>query len=229
MKRYNIPNIVLYFLGLNTICIGIIMILDVNFGISAATSVPTALYNVFDNISFGIWNYIGQSLAMIAVILIVKKVKVSYILSFLVGFVYALMLDFWSSVMAPIIPIGLFGRILFLVLGSGVLSFGVMMSMISKYPVLPFEMFVREIADYYKKSEGRVKIVFDVTMVLISMIISFFTFRDFRSVGPGTFFIALTGGPLMDFFNNRFFSYINGYFFIPEEEFFNTVEKIIIG
>ena len=228
-KKTRVPNIVLYLIGLNLICIGIILILNANFGISAATSVPTALYNAFDQYSFGFWNYAGQSLAIIAVAIILKKIKVSYILAFLSGIVYAIMLDLWSFILSPLSTNLIGVRIFILVIGNLILSFGVIMSMISRYPVLPFEMFVRELSDNYNISIGKVKVIFDVSMVLISMSLSFYYFRDFRSVGLGTIFIAFTGGFLMDYFQNNILNNIEGYFLIDEAKFNNIVEKKILG
>lgn len=52
------------------------------FGISSISSVPYTLSLVFDNITYGSWNYIFQCVLILILVLITKKFKVGYIVSF---------------------------------------------------------------------------------------------------------------------------------------------------
>lgn len=74
------------------------------FGISSISSVPYTLSLVFDNITYGSWNYIFQCVLILILVLITKKFKVGYIVSFFLAIVFGNMIDFCNIFIMQKLP-----------------------------------------------------------------------------------------------------------------------------
>ena len=85
--------------------------------------------------------------------------------------------------------------------GIVVMGFGISLSVIADVIMNSGEAFVKAIADISEKPFGNIKIFFDVSCVLIAVILSLIFF-DFRLVGTreGTVISALLTGLVVKFF-----------------------------
>ena len=94
---------------------GVVLMLYSNAGISAISSVPYAFSEVMPFFSLGTWTYIFQSLLILTLMIMRKRFVLPYLLSFVVGFAFAELLDFHKAWIG-ILPDGLGFRIVYFII-----------------------------------------------------------------------------------------------------------------
>ena len=72
---------------------GVVLMLRSGSGISAISSVPYAFSKVLPELSLGTWTYIFQGLLVLSLMILRRRFVVEYLGSFVVGFVFGLLLD----------------------------------------------------------------------------------------------------------------------------------------
>ncbi len=95
-------------------------------------------------------------------------------------------------------------RIISLIIGCIILAFGISIEVAPNVIMVPGEGIVKAISDVTNKDFGMVKICFDITLIIIASLCSFFFFHSLQGVGLGTVVSALTVG--------KFVSLVNEYF-----------------
>ena len=86
---------------------GVVLMLYSGSGISAISSVPYAFSEVFPFLSLGTWTYIFQAILIASLMILRKHFVIEYLLSFVVGFAFSMMLDVhkgWISILPYNIP-----------------------------------------------------------------------------------------------------------------------------
>ena len=86
---------------------GVVLMLYSGSGISAISSVPYAFSEVFPFLSLGTWTYIFQAILIASLMILRKRFVAEYLLSFVVGFAFSMMLDVhkgWISILPYNIP-----------------------------------------------------------------------------------------------------------------------------
>ena len=76
---------------------GVVLMLHSGAGISSISSVPYAFAEVFPQFSLGTWTYIFQALLIVTLMVLRRRFVLSYLFSFVVGFVFSMMLDLHES------------------------------------------------------------------------------------------------------------------------------------
>ena len=76
--------------------IGVVLMLYSGAGISAISSVPYAFSEVLPKLTLGTWTYIFQGLLVLTLMIMRRKFVPSYLFSFVVGFVFGELLDFYE-------------------------------------------------------------------------------------------------------------------------------------
>lgn len=178
-----------------------------SFGISTLSSLPLVLYDIFPAISFGMMNTLIQTTLLITVMIITHQPKVSYIFSFVISFIFGLLIDLmdylvfgWSDAMAL--------RIVYFVAGWILISLGGAMFILSKLPLMPFDCTIRDLAIYLKKPVRKVKTGLDAIFVSSAIVLSLLFLGKLEGVGVGTILMAFLTGTLVQYFvdhlNSRF-------------------------
>ena len=75
---------------------GVVLMLYSGAGISAISSVPYAFSEVLPKLTLGTWTYIFQGLLVLTLMIMRRKFVPSYLFSFVVGFVFGELLDFYE-------------------------------------------------------------------------------------------------------------------------------------
>ena len=91
-------------------------------------------------------------------------------------------------------------RYLFFSLGLLINSFGISIEIAPDVITVPGEGLVRVLAQATGKDFGRVKLVFDVSLIVIASALSLLFFGRLQGVGIGTVVSALIVGPLVSLF-----------------------------
>ena len=137
--------------------LGVLLMLHSGSGISAISSVPYAFNLVLPKLSLGTWTYIFQGLLICALMLMRRKFVPAYLFSFVVGFAFGKMMDvheLWINQLPLNFPL----RIFYFVLSYLILCFGIALSNRCKLPIIPTDLFPRELMDITKQPYSRVKI-----------------------------------------------------------------------
>ena len=173
--------------------IGVLLMLQSGSGISAISSVPYAFSEVFPRLTLGTWTYIFQGLLVITLMVCKKKFVPSYLLSFVAGFLFGELMDInelWIAKLPTTIPL----RIVYFVLSYGIICFGIALSNRWKLPIIPTDLFPRDLAQIIDKPYARVKITFDVTCLLVTACLTYFALGRILGLGIGTVVAAFTMG-----------------------------------
>ena len=171
-----------------------------SFGLTPFYSVSLALFDASKLFTMGTWNAVFQVVLILLLVLILRKLKPRYLLSFVVAGVSSMILDGANAVCARLpetIPV----RIVCYITGFLVMTLGIALMAECKLPVAPMNLFVRELAEEWNKPFRRVKLVFDVGCLVLSITVSLcFAGRLSRGIGPGTVISAFLTGPFSGFY-----------------------------
>ena len=172
---------------------GVVLMLYSGAGISAISSVPFAFSEVFPKISLGTWTYLFQGLLVLSLMVMRKKFVPSYLFSFVVGFVFGELLDvheLWISVLPTALPF----RFLYFIISYVLICVGIAISNRCKLPIIPTDLFPRELADITKVGYPKIKIGFDVACLAVTAALTFFCLGHLEGLGIGTILAAFTMG-----------------------------------
>ena len=165
--------------------LGVLLMLQSGSGISAISSVPYAFSEVFPVLSLGTWTYIFQGLLVITLMVLKKRFVPSYLFSFVAGFLFGEMMDIhelWITKLPLSIPL----RIFYFVLSYIIICFGIALSNRCKLPIIPTDLFPRDLSEIINRPYSKVKITFDVTCLFITACMTYF------ALGKNPYLICLS-------------------------------------
>ena len=181
--------------------LGVVLMLYSGSGISAISSVPYAFSDVFNKISLGTWTYIFQGLLVLSLMIMRKKFVAPYLFSFVVGFAFSEMLDV-HELWLNILPTGLPERVAYFIVSYLILSFGIALSNRCGLPIIPTDLFPRELADITKVKYSKIKVGFDVTCLAVTALMTGIFLGHLDGLGIGTIMAAFTMGKAVGMMGN---------------------------
>jgi len=195
---------------------GVVLMLDSGAGISAISSVPYAFSESFPQMTLGTWTYIFQGTLVAVLMILRKKFVPTYLFSFVVGFAFSKMLDVYKTVLAGL-PMGLGYQIGYFVVSYIVLCIGIALSNRCGLPIIPTDLFPREMVDILKVPYSRVKITFDVTCLAVTAGLTFFFLGHIKGLGIGTILAAFTMGKVIGIIGNMLDKHFRFVSFLTEK------------
>ena len=202
-----INKYVSYFLGLILLGIGIVLAIKSNYGVTVSTSPAYVLSLKLKSISLGTINYLIQGLVFLLMLVVLRKLKLTYFISFITSIFLGYSIDLFSNLFSGLVVESHIFRVTCFVLSILIIGWGLVFFIKSKQPILPFDMFVREVSSKYGVRIGKFKTCFDISILAISVSLSFIFFGQFKGVHIGTLVSALTIGTAVDIFMRFFDSY----------------------
>lgn len=172
---------------------GVVLMLYSNAGISAISSVPYAFSEVFPALSLGTWTYLFQGALVLTLMILRKKFVPQYLFSFVVGFFFGEFLDM-HELWIGILPTSLGWRILYFIISYLLLSLGIALSNRCKMPIVPTDLFPRELEDITKIPYSRIKIAFDLICLTVTACLTGLLSGHIKGLGIGTVLAAFTMG-----------------------------------
>lgn len=153
----------------------------------------------------GVWLIIWNCVLIVGQALILrKKFRPLQLLQIPVSFLFGYFTDFgmWCVSFIPVntYPV----RFAMVIAGVIILGFGISLSVIANVIMNAGEAFVKAVSDTINKNFGNVKIAFDVSCVILAVLLSLLFF-DLRIVGTreGTIVAAVFTGVVVKFFTKR--------------------------
>lgn len=180
---------------------GVVLMLYSGAGISAISSVPYAFSEVLTFFSLGTWTYIFQAGLILSLMVMRRRFVVSYLFSFLVGFVFSELLDvheLWINVL----PESLGWYIVYFVISYLLICLGIALSNRCGLPIVPTDLFPRELAQITGISYPKIKISFDAICLIVTAGMTFLFLGHLEGLGIGTVLAALTMGKVIGIVGN---------------------------
>ncbi|MBE6772280.1 MAG: YitT family protein [Ruminococcaceae bacterium] len=197
VKRYLLFVISLFFCG-----VGIAFTKHAELGVSPISSLANVISIKFDFISFGNWLIVSNLVLLLGqIILLRRNFKPIQLVQIPLSFIFGYFTDFGMWMIKDIPNENYIVRLLLVFAGIIFIGFGISLGVIADVVLNSGEAFVKALADVTKKDFGTVKIVFDVSWVLFSIVLSLLLF-DGKLIGTreGTIISAVFVGVTVKLF-----------------------------
>lgn len=176
--------------------LGVVLMLHSGSGISAISSVPYAFTDVFPKFSLGTWTYIFQGLLVLSLMIMRKKFVPPYLFSFVVGFAFSEMLDIHKE-WVDALPTSMAERVLYFVISYLLLCIGIALSNRCGLPIIPTDLFPRELSEITSIKYSRIKVSFDVICLTVTALMTGLILGHLDGLGIGTILAAFTMGKVI--------------------------------
>lgn len=173
--------------------LGVVLMLYSGAGISAISSVPYAFSEVLPALTLGTWTYIFQGLLVLTLMIMRKKFVPSYLFSFVVGFVFGKLLDL-HEMWINTLPDNIIMRVIYFIISYVLICIGIALSNRCGLPIVPTDLFPRELSDITGVKYPKIKIGFDITCLAVTAGLTFFCLGRIMGLGIGTVLAAFTMG-----------------------------------
>ena len=215
MKKIPRANELLWLFGIIFVALGVAICSKANLGVSMIAAptfvVQEAVVELWSGFSVGVVEYLVQGLVLIILCLCVRRFNWRYLLAFLVAVIYGYTMNFFLWLLGGVSFDAVWLRWVMLIVGDVITAFGVACFFHTYLPLQVFELFVAEVTDRYRLELHRVKTVFDISLLVISVSLALILFGDvaefdwrtiyynsFHSLGLGTLVTTLINAPLIN-------------------------------
>jgi uncharacterized membrane protein YczE len=185
----------MYFLGLFVMTIGVSLSVKSNLGVSPVSSIPYTVTCVW-GIEMGKATILFHCVLVILQILILRRrFKIKNLLQIPVGIVFGYFTTFcnWCVSFLPS-PENIAIRIVMVLISTVIVAIGITLYLPADIMPLAGEGTMQAVSDVTGIIFSKVKIGFDVSMVIISLVTCLIALRSMGSVGLGTIIAAFLVG-----------------------------------
>lgn len=203
MKKLNRSSELLWLLGIIFVALGVAICSKADLGVSMIAApafiVHEAVAKLFPALTVGMTEYLIQGLMLVILCIVIRRFNIRYLLAFAVAVFYGYTLDLFIWLLGNISITETYMRWIMLIAGDLVTGFGVACFFRTYMPLQVYELFVAEISRCFGKSISKVKSIFDISLLTISIILALILFGDlgsfelnriyntsFHSIGLGT-------------------------------------------
>ena len=218
MKKPQKAGEIYWLLGVLFVSLGVALCSKADLGVSMIAAPPFILQEViaahWPGCTVGTMEYIFQGFLLVVLCLTVQRARIKYLFSFVVAFLYGMVLDLWLFIFGRQPFDAVWMRWLFLIVGDCITAFGVACFFRTYLPLQVYELFVAEVADRYNKPIARVKLLYDGASLLLSLVLAFCINLDadkfdwskiyctsYHFIGAGTVVTVLINAPIIAFFS----------------------------
>lgn len=208
MKKRVFYTELCYLLGVAIVATGTALTAWGDLGISMVVAPAFVLHlkmsQVFDWFTFGVAQYILQASLLILMVCLLRKIKLTYLLSFVTAVFNGLVLDGVSTLLALLPEKLLWQRIVAYICGDLAVCAGIALVFHTYFSPEAYEMFVMEISKKLKIKLHTFKTIYDCTSLVIAAALSFLLLGSLQGVGIATVVCAFLNGTLISLFSRLF-------------------------
>ena len=201
LKRY-----ILLVIGLFFSAIGVAVTKRGDLGVSPISSVANVIAEKISFFTLGNWLIVWNCILILGqIILLRKKFHPIQLMQIPLSFLFGWFTDF-GVLCVSFIPVDAYPvRLLMVVVGTVILGLGITLCVIANVVMNSGEAFVKAVSDTIRKNFGNVKIAFDISCVILAVLLSLIFF-DFKIIGTreGTIIAALCTGLVVKCFSKLF-------------------------
>ena len=214
MKKLEKSSELMWVFGIIFVALGVAICGKSDLGVSMIAAPAFILHEwvtqFFSVISLGVTEYLFQGFLLIITCLVVKRFNWRYLLAFAVAVIYGYTLDLFVWLIDGIEIYSVLGKWVALIIGDIITAFGVACFFRTYMPLQVYELFVAEFSSRYKTQIPKVKLFFDLSLLVVSIVLAFTLFGDavsfnwsnigassFHNLGLGTIVTTLINSPLI--------------------------------
>ncbi len=190
-----VKRLLLYFLGLNLIAAAIVLNIRFDLGVAAFSSVMYAISEIY-KISLGTASIICYLLFVLAQCILSKKVTLPYLLEVPLSFAFGFLTDLYDFLI-PNMDFSVLLRLLLFSLTMFVTAMGVYLCVKTDVVLTPTDGIVKTISEVFSLAFSTVKNTFDISMVLISVLLCLMNHTKLYGIGIGTVLSAFCLGRII--------------------------------
>ena len=192
-----------FFVGLALLAFGTALTAYGNVGISMVVAPAFVLHLYVSQFlpwfSFGVAEYVLQAAVLLVLVLVLRKAKWMYLLSFAVTLLYGFLLD-GSMTITALLPENIYLQIAAYIVGAIICCSALALLFVSYFPPEAYELFSKEIAAKFHKPVHKVVNVYNLCSLLLAVVLSLVLFGGIKGIGIGTVVCALVYGFIINFF-----------------------------
>ncbi len=208
MKKLTFYTEAAYIVGLVMLAFGTALMTRGGFGMSMVVAPAYILHlklsQIWQFFTFGVSEYLLQAVIILLMMLILKKVRLIYLLTFVTTVIYGLLLDA-SLLILPEIESGAYViRTVFYIGGILMCTAAIAFLFKTYFPPAAYEVFVKNISKRFNIKLFTFKTIFDCSFCIMAVIMSFLLLGRLEGIGIGTVICALIYGTLIGLFTKLF-------------------------
>ena len=217
MKKPVFYTEIAFFIGLTLLAFGTALTAYGNIGISMVVAPAYILYLFLSQFlpwfKFGIAEYVFQAFVLLVLVVLLRRPKWSYLLSFGATLFYGTALDIFMRI-TSLFPTYIYLRITIYILGAIICCAALALLFFSYFPPEAYELFSKEMAARFNKPIHKIVNFYNLGSLLLSVILSLILFKDIKGIGVGTVICAFLYGFIIQFFQKiykKLFQFKDGF------------------
>ncbi len=231
MKKRGFRTELAYVFGIVFVALGVVLMEKADFGVSMIVAPAYLVYRwlspTWPFFTFGMAEYCLQAVLLAAMLLVLRRFRVSYLFSFVTAVVYGFVLD-GLMLLGGLLPANaVWLRAIYYVLGLLFSAAGVSAMFHTYISPEVYELFVKEVSARFHRNINRFKTVYDCVSCLTGVTLSFlaFGFGQFVGVNWGTVVCALVNGWVIGRFSAFYEKHWTFYDQFPLRKYFEPSKK----
>ena len=231
-----------YFLGLFLLAFGTALTTYGGFGISMVVAPAYILHKFMEQFfswfSFAVAEYVLQAIILVITMIVMRKAKWTYPLSFVAAILYGIVLDL-SMKLTALFPTPLALRIIVYIIGIIICCLSIALLFSTYFPPEAYEMFVKELSAKIKRPTHTIKIFYDCGSLVVAILLCIVLLSPFKAdsfmgvinnfmqngIGIGTIICAFIYGIIIGIFQKiyrKIFIFIDRF---PLRKYFEEREE----
>jgi len=210
MNKKRFPTELAYVFGIVFVAIGVVLMEKADFGVSMIVAPAYLLYRwlspAWSFVTFGMAEYCFQAVLLLGMCLVLRRFRISWLLSFATAVIYGFVLDGFMLLGAYLPIDAIWQRAVWYVLGMLFCSAGVSMMFHTYISPEVYELFVKEVSGHFHIEIHEFKTAYDCTSCLVGLVMSFAVFGMWQFVGVkwGTILCAFINGWIISRFSRLY-------------------------
>ena len=214
MNTYIVRRYLLFAVSLFVNALGIAFITRALLGTSPITSV-TYVLSMFTPLTIGQWTILFNLSFMVFELFFMTRKDLrsdwqAYLMQVPISLCFGLFIDLSMNILFWLHPADYFLEVVSLLVGCCILAAGIALEVKASVAMVAGEYFVKSIARRLRKDFGFVKLSFDVTLVILSCVLSLVFMGGIYGVREGTVVAALIVGPIVHFIS-PYYRFLDGW------------------
>lgn len=210
-KKIKFSQELCYFVSIIVLAFAVSLMSAANFGLSMIVAPAYIISQKLTFLTFGQCEYLLQGIFFIVFCILMRKIKIQYLTSFLTCVIYGFFVDFWREIIPILNPnitepgsMDLYIRIIFFIFGLILTAIAVALCFKTYLPPQVYDYFVKAISERFNLDRTIFKRCFDAFMLILGILLTLIFFGKFIGVTIATVFIALTNGMIIGFFDKLY-------------------------
>lgn len=205
--KENAWRYLMFIFGLYFLSAGVVLIVRSALGTTPISSVNYVM-SLNSPLSLGACTFMINMLLIVGQFWLIRERRsrqdtIEILLQIPFSFVFAAFIDLNMALTSGLVPANYAMSLLLLVVGCVVQAIGVVLEIKPRVAMMSAEAFVKYASQRYNMEFGKVKVRFDIALVLMAVILSLIFTRYVEGVREGSVIAACMTGYIVSFLNNK--------------------------